>query len=55
MDVKLLEKIEELTLYSIEQNKRIQKLEDENLILRKKSDEIQDLKSKVETLISNQK
>lgn len=27
MDAKLLEKIEELTLYSIEQNKKIQKLE----------------------------
>jgi len=55
MNVKLLEKIEELTLYSIEQNKRIQKLEDENLILRRKSDEIKDLKNKVEMLISNQK
>lgn len=34
--IKLLQKIEELTLYSIEQNKRIKKLEEELLINRKK-------------------
>jgi hypothetical protein len=28
MNVKLLQKVEELTLYSIEQNKKIEKLED---------------------------
>lgn len=34
MDAKLLEKIEELTLYVIEQNKRIEKLEKENKYLK---------------------
>lgn len=41
MDAKLLEKIEELTLYSIEQNKRLQK----------QSDEIKELKQQVQELI----
>lgn len=36
MDAKLLQKIEELTLYLIEQNKRIEKLEKENQILQNK-------------------
>jgi len=41
MDAKLLQKIEELTLYMIEQNKRIEKLEKENEILKTKLDIIQ--------------
>ncbi|WP_326981926.1 cell wall anchor protein [Chryseobacterium sp. MYb264] len=45
MDAKLLEKIEELTLYSIEQNKQ----------LKSQSQEIQELKKQVQQLISNQK
>nr|WP_321485517.1 hypothetical protein [uncultured Draconibacterium sp.] len=36
MDAKLLQKIEELTLYMIEQNKRIEKLENENSELMRK-------------------
>lgn len=36
MDAKLLEKIEELTLYIIQLNKRIEKLESENLVLKSK-------------------
>ncbi len=36
MDAKLLQKIEELTLYMIEQNKRIEKLEKENKLLKTK-------------------
>ena len=35
MDAKLLEKIEELTLYMIEQNKKINKLESEISALKK--------------------
>lgn len=45
MDAKLLEKIEELTLYSIEQNKRLQS----------QSVEINELKRQVQLLISNHK
>lgn len=45
MDAKLLEKIEELTLYSIEQNKQMQK----------QSDEITELKKQVQQLISKKK
>jgi len=45
MDAKLLEKIEELTLYSIDQNKRLQS----------QSEEINELKRQVQLLISNHK
>ncbi|WP_326981931.1 hypothetical protein VUJ46_17090 [Chryseobacterium sp. MYb264] len=45
MDAKLLEKIEELTLYSIEQNKQ----------LKSQSEEIKELKKQVQQLISNQR
>ncbi|ASW75022.1 cell wall anchor protein [Chryseobacterium piperi] len=45
MDAKLLEKIEELTLYSIEQNKQ----------LKSQSEEIKELKKQVQQLISIQK
>ncbi len=54
MDVKLLEKIEELTLYTIEQNKRIEKLETENKALQIKSAEFEELKNKINILILNQ-
>lgn len=43
MDAKLLEKIEELTLYSIEQNKRIKKLQEENSELKKQTQKIENL------------
>lgn len=52
MDSKLLEKIEELTLYSIEQNKRIQKLESENKSLQIQSEEFQQLKKEVQKLMT---
>jgi len=55
MDAKLLEKIEELTLYSIEQNKQIKKIQDENLILKSQSEEIKELKKQVQELISAKK
>lgn len=45
MDAKLLEKIEELTLYSIEQNKQIKKLQEENSELKKQSEKIEKLES----------
>ncbi|ROI02147.1 MULTISPECIES: cell wall anchor protein [unclassified Chryseobacterium] len=45
MDAKLLEKIEELTLYSIEQNKQ----------LKSQSEEIKELKAQVQQLISTKK
>ncbi|MFY7816458.1 MAG: cell wall anchor protein [Chryseobacterium taeanense] len=45
MDAKLLEKIEELTLYSIQQNKQLQK----------QSDEISELKKQVQQLLSAKK
>jgi hypothetical protein len=38
MDAKLLQKIEELTMYMIEQNKRMNKLEKENQELKNKID-----------------
>ena len=38
MDAKLLQKIEELTLYMIAQDKRIEKLEKENETLKTKLD-----------------
>jgi hypothetical protein len=44
MDAKLLEKIEELTLYSIEQNKQIKQLQEENKILKSQSEDIKELK-----------
>lgn len=43
MDAKLLEKIEELTLYSIEQNKQIKKLQEENSKLKKQTEKIENL------------
>jgi len=54
MDAKLMEKIEELTLYSIQQNKRIKKLEAENESLKIKSAEFEELKIKVSQFISEQ-
>jgi len=45
MDAKLLEKIEELTLYSIEQNKA----------LKSQSEEIEELKRQVQQLLSSKK
>ena len=43
MDAKLLEKIEELTLYSIEQNKQIKKLQEENSEFKKQAEKIEKL------------
>jgi len=51
MDAKLLEKIEELTLYSIDQNKQLQKQADEIRELKKQSEELRELKKQVQELI----
>ena len=50
MDAKLLQKIEELTLYTIEQEKEIQKLKTENLDNTKKQAQIDSLNKEVEEL-----
>lgn len=55
MDAKLLEKIEELTLYSIEQNKQIKQLQEENQILKSQSEDIKELKKQVQELLSTKK
>ena len=47
MDAKLLEKIEELTLYSIEQDKQIKNLQKENTELKKQSEKIEKLLSEL--------
>ncbi|UOU96845.1 hypothetical protein MUU74_10095 [Chryseobacterium daecheongense] len=53
--IKLLQKIEELTLYSIEQNKQIKKLQEENKALQSQSEKIERLEKQLEKLLSNQK
>lgn len=53
--IKLLQKIEELTLYSIEQNKQINRLKEENQIIKKQTSEIEELKRQVQALISSKK
>lgn len=55
MDRKLLEKIEELTLYSIEQNKQIKTLQEENKVLKLQSRKIEKLEKQLEELISEKK
>ncbi|RLJ34187.1 hypothetical protein CLU97_3682 [Chryseobacterium sp. 7] len=55
MNSKLLEKIEELTLYSIEQNKQLKFQAEEIKMLRKQSEELQELKSQVQQLLSTKK
>jgi hypothetical protein len=62
MTSKLLEKIEELTLYSIDQNKQIKyqaaqlkQLQDENKVLKNQSAKIEKLEQQVQQLLSTQK
>lgn len=52
MDTKLLEKIEELTLYSIEQNKQIKSQKEQ---LKQQSEEIKELKKQVRQILSAKK
>lgn len=53
--IKLLQKIEELTLYSIEQNKQIKQLKNENEALKAQSAKIEKLEQQVQQLLSTQK
>ncbi|WP_228410049.1 hypothetical protein [Chryseobacterium viscerum] len=53
--IKLLQKIEELTLYSIEQNRQLKQLQNENKILKSQSEEIQELKRQVQVLLNTKK
>lgn len=53
--IKLLQKIEELTLYSIEQNKKINQLQKENETLKSQSEKINKLEEQVQKLLSTQK
>ncbi len=55
MDMNLLKKIEELTLYTIQQEKKIKRLESLNLKMLKQEKEIKELKGIVEQLIRSQK
>ncbi|MCW1963385.1 hypothetical protein [Chryseobacterium viscerum] len=52
MDAKLLEKIEELTLYSIQQNKQLQ---EESKVLKYQSEKIEQLEKQIQKLLSSQK
>ena len=53
MDAKLLQKIEELTLYTIEQEKKIKKQEQEVLMLKSQTAEIAELKLLVKKLLES--
>ncbi|CAA7386975.1 intermediate filament family protein [Chryseobacterium fistulae] len=53
--IKLLQKIEELTLYSIEQNKQLKELQQENKILKSQYEEIKELKRQFQQLLSTKK
>ncbi|MCQ9636996.1 hypothetical protein MP477_18790 [Chryseobacterium sp. WG23] len=60
--IKLLQKIEELTLYSIEQNKQLKfqeeqlrHLQEENKTLKSQSEDIKELKKQVQQLLSTKK
>ncbi|WP_246008717.1 hypothetical protein [Chryseobacterium lactis] len=53
--IKLLQKIEELTLYSIEQNNNIKQLKEENKNLHSQAEEIKELKKLVQKLLTNKK
>lgn len=55
MNRKLLEKIEELTLYSIEQNKQINNLKEGNKVLQQQSGRIEKLEKQLEKLLSEKK
>ncbi|WP_051336224.1 DUF4200 domain-containing protein [Aquimarina latercula] len=55
MDSKLLQKIEELTLYTIQQQKEIQKLKVQKSQIEKQQNEIEELKSLVKQLLKSKK
>ncbi|MDC8101880.1 hypothetical protein [Chryseobacterium rhizosphaerae] len=51
--IKLLQKIEELTLYTIEQNKQIKRLQEQNETLKSQSEDIKELKKQVLKMLSD--
>ena len=53
MDAKLLQKIEELTLYTIDQQKEIEELKKQNSKIDKQQKEIEELKSLVQKLLKD--
>jgi AAA15 family ATPase/GTPase len=55
MNLLLLKKIEELTLYIIQQNKKIAELEKQNLTLSQQSEDFKSLKAMLEELLERQK
>ncbi len=55
MDAKLLQKIEELTLYTIQQQKEIQELKKHNSRIKQQEKEITKLKSLVESLLESKR
>ena len=55
MNAKLLQKIEELTLYTINQEKRIENLEDKNNQLNTQQEKIKVLEEQVALLLKSKK
>lgn len=55
MDAKLLRKIEELTLYTIEQEKKIQKLEEENKTLKQLSEQVMNIQAQLQKMQNQEK
>ena len=53
--IQLLQKIEELTLYTIEQGKKIKSLEGQNSKIEKQQKEIDELKALVQKLLKDKK
>jgi len=53
MDAKLLQKIEELTLYTIDQQKEIEELKKQNSKIDKLQNEIDELKALVQKLLKD--
>lgn len=53
--IKLLQKIEELTLYSIEQNKQIKKLQEENKNLQFQFEKLKKIEKQLEQILSEKK
>ncbi|CAM1365432.1 conserved hypothetical protein [Tenacibaculum sediminilitoris] len=53
MNKKLLQKIEELTLYTLQQESRLKKLEEENKNLKDKTNRIEELEKKMTAILKN--
>ncbi|WP_440066332.1 hypothetical protein [Tenacibaculum discolor] len=53
MNKKLLQKIEELTLYTLQQENRLKKLEEENKKIKDRTNRIEELEEKIATILKN--